>query len=59
MTSEYAIALEVMREAQRKFDAVKAKYRSQKIGDAKFLEAFNDFKLAERIFDKAYAKEAA
>lgn len=59
MTAEYEQALNAVREATRKFYAVRDAYHSLKVGDAEFLAAKAVYNEAEKIFDQAYAKEEA
>jgi len=57
MTAEYEQALNAVREATRKFYAVRDAYHSLKIGDDEFLAARAEYNEAERVFDAAYARE--
>ena len=57
MTPEYELALNAVREATRKFKAVRDSYRARKIGDAEFLAAKEVYDEADRAYELAYAKE--
>ena len=59
MTKTYEAALEISRQASRKFMAVQALYRAGKMNDADFLAARAEYKVSEAEFDAAFAKEAA
>lgn len=52
----YHAALEVWREAQRTFDAVRKAYRARKAGDEEFIKAQFLFNAAQRKLDEAESK---
>jgi hypothetical protein len=56
MTAEYELALNAVREATAKFEAVRTAYRSGSIGDAKFLAAKAVYDEADKVFELAYTK---
>lgn len=58
MTKEYELALQAVREATAKYNAVSHAYRSGTVTDDEFLAAKAEYKEAEKTFDLAYAKEA-
>jgi hypothetical protein len=57
MTKEYEAALNAVREATAKYNAVSKAYRLGTIGDEEFLLAQEAYKEAEKVFDVVYAKE--
>jgi hypothetical protein len=57
MTAEYELALNAVREATAKFNAVTKAYRARTIGDDEFLAAKAKYNEAEKVFDVAFAKE--
>lgn len=56
---EYAQALEVSREATKKFGIATQAYRNRIIGDSEYLEARRIYDQAQIAFDKAYDIEQA
>ena len=59
MTKAYEEALEESRKASREFMAVQQAYRAGETSDQTFLEAKAKHDAACKVFDAAYAKEAA
>jgi len=56
MTAEYELALTAVREATRKFEAVRTAYRNGSIGDAEFLAAKAVYDEADKAYELAFAK---
>jgi hypothetical protein len=59
MSNEYAAALEAHNVAFAKFDAIRKAYRALEVGDAEFLAAKAEYEEATKVYDAAFAKEAA
>jgi hypothetical protein len=59
MSPEYAAALAAHSAAFAKFDSIRAAYRAQTIDDAEFLAARSEYEEATKVYDEAFAKEAA
>jgi hypothetical protein len=59
MSNEYAEALTAHNAAFAKFDAVRTAYRALNVGDADFLAAKKEYDAATKVYDEAFAKEAA
>jgi outer membrane protein TolC len=57
VSESYELALNVVREATRKFKAVRDSYRAGKASDAEFLAARTIYDEADRVYEVAYAKE--
>jgi hypothetical protein len=59
MSNEYAAALAAHNAAFAKFNAVRNAYRALKVGDAEFLAAKKEYDEVTKVYDAAFAKEAA
>ncbi len=57
MTAEYELALTAVREATRKFEAVRTAYRNGSIGDTEFLKAKAVYDEADKAYELEIAKE--
>ena len=56
MSAEYELALNAVREATRKMDAVRKSYRAGNLSDSDYLAALAEYKEADKAYEAAYVK---